>query len=266
MTATPVSSIVTGMPASSNISPSLWGDAWGELRRGNWGKALGRLMHPENVLSLGAILESRHWLGEKVADMMGPKTRRVIITGDDFGLAPVVNAAIIRSHREGMLTSASLIIIGPAWQEAVDLAQANPKLGVGFHPTLFRAGSLAAPPDSTLVNTKGNFRDDPVGAGLTYFFSRQARQEIRAELEAQVEKMLAAGVHPQFLNGHLIYRAGRVRSSAYRAGPRGSIQEDRRSSKSAWNPAKDFRDHQRVGHGGRPDLNSSSSANPDADA
>jgi MoaA/NifB/PqqE/SkfB family radical SAM enzyme len=39
------------------------GDAWGELCRGKWGKALGRLMHPETFLSLGAILESRHWLG-----------------------------------------------------------------------------------------------------------------------------------------------------------------------------------------------------------
>jgi MoaA/NifB/PqqE/SkfB family radical SAM enzyme len=39
------------------------GDAWGELRQGRWGQALGRLLHPDNVLSLGAILESRHWLG-----------------------------------------------------------------------------------------------------------------------------------------------------------------------------------------------------------
>ncbi len=39
------------------------GDAWAELRQGKWGQALGRLMHPDNFLSLGAILQSRHWLG-----------------------------------------------------------------------------------------------------------------------------------------------------------------------------------------------------------
>jgi MoaA/NifB/PqqE/SkfB family radical SAM enzyme len=39
------------------------GDAWSELRQGNWGQALRRLMHPENFLSLGAILQGRHWLG-----------------------------------------------------------------------------------------------------------------------------------------------------------------------------------------------------------
>ena len=53
------------------------------------------------------------------------------------------------------------------------------------------------------MDTQGNFRRQPVGAGFTYFFSRRARQDIRAELEAQVEKMLAAGVRPWFLNGHL---------------------------------------------------------------
>jgi MoaA/NifB/PqqE/SkfB family radical SAM enzyme len=41
------------------------GDVWEELRRGEWGQALRRLLHPDNVLSLGAVLESRHWLGRK---------------------------------------------------------------------------------------------------------------------------------------------------------------------------------------------------------
>ena len=40
-----------------------FGDAWVELRRGKWGQALGRLMYPDNFLSLGSILQSRHWLG-----------------------------------------------------------------------------------------------------------------------------------------------------------------------------------------------------------
>jgi chitin disaccharide deacetylase len=135
---------------------------------------------------------------------MEPQTRRVIITGDDFGLAPGVNAAIVQAHREGLLTSASLIINGPAEQEAVDLARAHPDLSVGLHLSLIQGrGVLPRRHIPHLVDAMGNFRDDPVGAGLTYFFSRRARQEIRAELEAQMEKMLAAGLRPRFLNGHL---------------------------------------------------------------
>lgn len=41
------------------------GDAWVYLKQGKWGQALGRLLQPENVLSLGAALEGRHWLPGK---------------------------------------------------------------------------------------------------------------------------------------------------------------------------------------------------------
>ena len=135
---------------------------------------------------------------------MERETRRVIITGDDFGLAPAVNAAIVRAHREGILTCASLMINGPAWQEAVDLAKAHPDVCLGLHLTLIQ-GRAVLPQRAIphLVDTQGNFRRQPVTAGFTYFFSRRAQQDIRTELEAQVEKMLAAGVRPWFLNGHL---------------------------------------------------------------
>lgn len=130
--------------------------------------------------------------------------RQVIITGDDFGLSPTVNTAIVQAHRGGLLTCASLMINGPAWQEAVSLAKAYPKLCLGWHLTLVQGrGVLPRRHIPHLVDNQGNFRHNPVIAGLTYFFSRQARREIRAELQAQVEKMRAAGVPPRFLNGHL---------------------------------------------------------------
>ncbi len=135
---------------------------------------------------------------------MKSKTRQVIITGDDFGLSPSVNTAIIQAHREGILTSASLMINGPACQGAVELAQVHPSLCLGLHLTLIQ-GRAVLPHRHIphLVDNQGNFRREPVSAGLLYFFSRRAREEIRAELEAQVKKMLQAGLSPRFLNGHL---------------------------------------------------------------
>ena len=131
-------------------------------------------------------------------------SRQVIITGDDFGLGPGINAAIIRAHREGILTCASLMINGSAWQEAVDLAKAWPDLCLGLHLTLIQGqGVLPHHRIRHLVDEQGNFRQQPVNAGLTYFFSRQVQQEIYVELEAQVEKMLDTGLRPWFLNGHL---------------------------------------------------------------
>jgi hypothetical protein len=37
-------------------------DSLAALRRGNWLKGLGTLLHPHNFLSLAALLEGRHWL------------------------------------------------------------------------------------------------------------------------------------------------------------------------------------------------------------
>src|ERR1039457_3897085 len=62
-----------------------------------------------------------------------PKPRRLIVNADDFGLAHSVNEAVIRAHREGILTSASLMVNEPGFDEAVKLAKENPKLGVALH-------------------------------------------------------------------------------------------------------------------------------------
>src|SRR5205823_10804591 len=62
--------------------------------------------------------------------------RRLVVGGDDFGAAREVNAAIVRAHREGILTSTSLMVTGDAAAEAVALARENPRLAVGLHLVL----------------------------------------------------------------------------------------------------------------------------------
>ena len=80
-----------------------------------------------------------------------------------------------------------------------------PNLCLGLHLTLIQGpGSLAPPPNSAPGEPSGQLSDKTRWApGLTYFFSRRAREEIWLELKAQVEKLLLAGLRPRFLNGHL---------------------------------------------------------------
>ena len=47
---------------------------------------------------------------------------QLIVTGDDFGLSPAVNQAIVEAHEQGLLTSASLMVSGRAASEAIALA------------------------------------------------------------------------------------------------------------------------------------------------
>ena len=57
----------------------------------------------------------------------------LIVNADDLGLCPGVNRGILRAHREGIVTSASLMVRPAAAAEAVRLACAHPGLSIGLH-------------------------------------------------------------------------------------------------------------------------------------
>ena len=136
--------------------------------------------------------------------MASPEKRRLIVNADDFGLSRSVNEAVIRAHRDGILTSASVMVNEPACDEAVKLAKENPKLGVGLHITLLM-GHSALPPGKIpgLVNNRGEFSDSPVSTGMKYFFNSGLREQLRAEIRAQFEKFRATGLPLDHVNGHL---------------------------------------------------------------
>jgi hopanoid biosynthesis associated protein HpnK len=128
----------------------------------------------------------------------------LIITGDDFGVSSLVNRAIIQAHQQGILTAASLMVNGGAFQEAVALARESPRLAVGIHITLVRGASTLSPGDLfPLVDRHGQFSKNPVTAGLRYFFEEGIRPLIEKEMEAQIRKFLSAGLVPSHVDGHL---------------------------------------------------------------
>jgi hopanoid biosynthesis associated protein HpnK len=126
------------------------------------------------------------------------------VNADDFGRSHSINEAVIRAHREGILTTTSLMINEPGCAEAVRLAKENPGLGVGLHLTLLM-GHSALPPGKIpgLVNAHGEFSNSPVGAGLGYFFKRSLRGPLRAEIHAQFERFRATGLPLDHVDGHL---------------------------------------------------------------
>src|SRR3954453_15501354 len=109
--------------------------------------------------------------------------RRLIVNADDFGRSHSINQAVIHAHREGILTTGSLMVNEPACDEAVALARENPRLGVGLHLTLLM-GRSALPPEEIpgLVNERGEFENDPVKAGFRYFFQPRLRAQLRPEI------------------------------------------------------------------------------------
>jgi hopanoid biosynthesis associated protein HpnK len=130
--------------------------------------------------------------------------RRLIVNADDFGRSHSINEAVVRAHREGVLTTASLMVNEPGFEEAAALAKQNPKLGVGLHLTLL-CGHSALPLEKIpgLVNPRGEFSSNPVSVGFRYFFNRRLREPLRAEIHAQFDRFHATGLPLDHMNGHL---------------------------------------------------------------
>lgn len=59
--------------------------------------------------------------------------KTLIVNADDFGLSDGVNDGIIRAHREGIVTSTSLMVSQPAAAAAATAATMQPDLSVGLH-------------------------------------------------------------------------------------------------------------------------------------
>ena len=133
--------------------------------------------------------------------------RQLIVGGDDFGAAHEVNAAIVRAHRDGILTSTSLMVTGAAAGEAVAVARENPPLAVGLHLVLVQGTPAASPARIPhLVTRAGAFGNQPVAAGLGYawrYVSGAGRVELRREIEAQLEAFAATGLPLSHVDGHL---------------------------------------------------------------
>lgn len=130
--------------------------------------------------------------------------KQLIINADDFGLSSGVNKAVIKAWQDGILTSASLMAAGSAFDEAVALARENPGLQVGLHLTLVHGCSVLPYSEIPgLVNADGNFTDNPVLAGMRYFFLKGLRAQLYREIEAQIVKVRNAGVSLSHVDGHL---------------------------------------------------------------
>ena len=132
------------------------------------------------------------------------RRRRLIVTADDFGASRSINQAVFEAHHKGVLTCASLMVNGEAFDEAVEIARICPNLAVGLHLTLCCGrATLGAREVPGLLNDNGTFRRSVLAAGLAYFFSRQLEKQLSKEIAAQFDKFAATRLYMDHVNGHL---------------------------------------------------------------
>ncbi len=131
------------------------------------------------------------------------RSRRLIVTADDFGLSDAVNAAVETAHRDGILTAASLMVTGAAASDAIHRARQMPQLKIGLHLALVDARPVLMPEQvPSLVDASGLFRANMPWAGIRMFFDPGARRQLRAEIWAQFEAYAATGLRCDHVNAH----------------------------------------------------------------
>jgi predicted glycoside hydrolase/deacetylase ChbG (UPF0249 family) len=129
---------------------------------------------------------------------------RLILNADDFGLTRGINRAIAELHAAGALTSATLMANGPAFDDAVAVARANPRLGIGCH-IVFVDGTPVSPPETIptlLGKDRHNFRTSLSDFVRDLWFGRIDPAEIEHEALAQVQKLQRAGIDVTHLDTH----------------------------------------------------------------
>lgn len=130
--------------------------------------------------------------------------RRLIVNADDFGRSPEINAAVLRAHRDGILTSASLMVNETAAAEAVALARQHPTLGVGLHLVLASGRTALSHREIPgLADPHDQFAANAVRAGVRFFFRPSLRDELAREIAAQFRSFAETGLPLDHVNGHL---------------------------------------------------------------
>ncbi len=130
--------------------------------------------------------------------------RSLITVADDFGLSPAVNEAVEIAARDGILTTASLMVAAPHAADAVRRAKVlGGRLAVGLHLVVIEGPAmLPASAIPGLVDASGRFPSHQLRLGLAYAFSPAIRRQLAAEIRAQFEAFRATGLPLDHANAH----------------------------------------------------------------
>jgi hopanoid biosynthesis associated protein HpnK len=129
--------------------------------------------------------------------------KKLIVAADDFGLTHRVNEAIALACRNGIVTSASLLVTAAGFESAVQIARNEPNLDLGLHINFTEGFPVASPAKiPTLAGPNGFHYKHPVKLAAAIFRGKVQLADLELELRAQIEKALASELWLSHFDGH----------------------------------------------------------------
>ena len=131
--------------------------------------------------------------------------RAVVLHVDDLGASQAANAAFFALARQGRVTCGSVMVPGAWFPQVAEAAASDPALDVGVHLTLTSEWDACRwAPLSTTSRASGLIDDD----GYFWRDVESLRRHLvpeaaEAELRAQIERALQAGMRPSHIDAHM---------------------------------------------------------------
>src|SRR2546429_7504936 len=140
--------------------------------------------------------------------------RLLIINADDFGRSHASNEATLRTLKEGVVSSTSLMVPCPWALHAMHLLSDRPDISFGVHLTVicdvvqYRWGPLTSREKvPSLIDETGFFYHVE---RIPEFLTQAKLSELEVEFRAQIEAVLAASLKPTHLDWHCLQNGGRA--------------------------------------------------------
>lgn len=129
----------------------------------------------------------------------------LITNADDYGYRPDISQAIIDSHKNGYLTSTT-VLINFVSDEDIKLAKANPSLGFGLHLNLTSGEPLTENWKKKYGSFSRPFRNESKQFDREVwipFFEKYSTEDVIKEYESQLQKFKDLfGLMPTHIDSH----------------------------------------------------------------
>ena len=130
-----------------------------------------------------------------------PSPTYLIVNADDYGYFRCVSRGIVEAASRGIVTATGVIANRDGLEDAAAALADCPALDAGVHLNLTTGVPLTAAMREKCARWQGRFPGKFAAVGAVLAGAIKA-DDVSGEWQAQIERCLAAGVHPVFLNSH----------------------------------------------------------------
>jgi predicted glycoside hydrolase/deacetylase ChbG (UPF0249 family) len=126
----------------------------------------------------------------------------LIVNADDFGMSHEINEGIKRGVQAGIITSVSVMVNMPFYDEAVKFLKKHPEVSVGLHFNITEGSPILKPKTLGSLLREDNSFFHWSSLIAKFVLGKVMADEIKQELEHQYQKLKKTGLKISHIDSH----------------------------------------------------------------